>query len=280
MALKFSVVTPTLNNLDKLKRCVGSVRGQLNVDLEHIIHDACSTDGTVEWAKNQNKLSFTSQLDNGMYDAINNAWDESTGDILSWLNSDEQYLPGTLEIVQKVFKDNPEVDFIYGNAIIISNDGEPLAARREIRLSSFYIANSFLNSFSCTMFFRRELFDSGELRLNDEFKYASDMDMVLRLLKMKKKYIHIKQYLSLFTFDGENLSCSPKMLSETEKVQQKYGGFQFSLFRKLVTLGRYIERWRIKSYHVDDLTFHFAKDEVPTYKIIQKTDVPASYRTR
>ena len=95
MPLKFSIVTPTLNNLEKLRRCVGSVRGQLNVDLEHIIHDACSTDGTVEWAKKQHKLSFTSQVDNGMYDAINNAWDESTGDIFVFYN---QPIESTVDI--------------------------------------------------------------------------------------------------------------------------------------------------------------------------------------
>ncbi len=232
MSLIFSIATPTLNSLDKLKRCVGSVRGQKNVEYEHIIHDAQSVDGTAEWGMEQKDLLFKSQSDNGMYDAINKAWDESTGDILCWLNSDEQYLPGTLKLVQNIFENNSDVDFVYGNAIVITNEGLPLSARREIRLSTTYISNSFLNAYSCTMFFRKKLFDGGLLRLDDRFKYASDMDMVLRLLDQGTNYIHINQYLSLFTFDGNNLSCSPKMLLETTEIQKNMEPLVLSFFEK------------------------------------------------
>ncbi len=280
MSLIFSIATPTLNNLDKLKRCVGSVRGQKNIEYEHIIHDAQSVDGTAEWGMDQKDLLFKSQPDNGMYDAINNAWDESTGDILCWLNSDEQYLPGTLEAVSKIFEGSPDIDFVYGNAIVVSNEGEALAARREIRLSSFYIKNSFLNGYSCTMFFRRELFESGLLRLDDHFKYASDMDMILRLLKNNKKYYHMNQYLSLFTFDGNNLSCSPKMLLETTEIQEKYGAFSLEFFRKIVVMGRYFERLIAGSYRKESLKYHFALDEKPNYKLVEQGAVTASYHTR
>lgn len=280
MSLIFSIATPTLNSLDKLKRCVGSVRGQKNVEYEHIIHDAQSVDGTAEWGMEQKDLLFKSQSDNGMYDAINKAWDESTGDILCWLNSDEQYLPGTLKLVQNIFENNSDVDFVYGNAIVITNEGLPLSARREIRLSTTYISNSFLNAYSCTMFFRKKLFDGGLLRLDDRFKYASDMDMVLRLLDQGTNYIHINQYLSLFTFDGNNLSCSPKMLLETTEIQKKYGAFSIELFRKIVVMGRYFERLITGSYLKEPLKYDFALDEKPNYKLVEQDSVTASYHTR
>lgn len=91
---RFSVVTPTRNSLTKLKCCVGSVRGQTGVEVEHLVHDACSTDGTVGWLSGQNDLDSVSENDSGMYDAINRGWSRASGDIVSWLNSDEQYLPG------------------------------------------------------------------------------------------------------------------------------------------------------------------------------------------
>jgi glycosyltransferase involved in cell wall biosynthesis len=278
--MKFSVITPTRNALDKLKRCVGSVRGQTGVEVEHVVQDACSTDGTPEWLAAQSDLLVRSEADGGMYDAINRGWSRSTGDILSWLNSDEQYLPGTLEKVAQVFVSNPDVDFIYGDALVIDATGNLMAARREIRLSRTYIANSFLNAFSCTTFFRRRLFDNDLLPLDIQYRYAADMDLVLRLLEFGIHHRKIDEYLSVFTMDGTNLSCHPKMLAETDDIQQRHGAFRLPLLRKVVTTGRYIERLLAGSYRKADVSYAFALDERPTYRVISGSRIPGSYRTR
>lgn len=278
--MKFSVITPTRNALDKLKRCVGSVRGQSGVEVEHIVQDACSTDGTPEWLAAQTDLLARSEADGGMYDAINRGWDRASGEVFSWLNSDEQYLPGTLAKVAELFARNPDVDFIYGDALVIDATGRLLAARREIRLSRTYIANSFLNAFSCTTFFRRRLFDEGVLRLDTRYRYAADMDLMLRLLESGHHYYKADDYLSVFTMDGTNLSCHPKMLAETDDIQQRYGAFRAPLLRKLVTTGRYVERLLAGSYHKVDVSYAFAQDERPTYQTISGKGVPGSYRTR
>lgn len=278
--MKFSVTTPTRNALDKLKRCVGSVRGQAGVDIEHIVQDACSTDGTPAWLAGQPDLLARSEQDAGMYDAINRGWGHATGDILSWLNSDEQYLPGTLEKVAGVFERNPDIDLIYGDALVVDATGNLLAARREIRLSRTYIANSFLNAFSCTTFFRRRLFDAGVLPLDIRYRYAADMDLMLRLLERRTRYQKLDAYLSVFTMDGTNLSCHPKMLAETDDIQQRYGAFRSPLLRKVVTTGRYVERLFTGSYRKVDVSYAFAQDERPTYRTISGNSIPGSYRTR
>lgn len=138
--MKFSIVTPSLNDLPRLRLCVGSVRGQTG-EREHIVQDACSVDGTAQWLAAQPDINSVSEHDTGMYDAINRGWRRSQGDILSWLNSDEQYLPGTLATVASFFEAYPKVDFVYGHALVVDGDGALLAARREIRLSRTYIAN-------------------------------------------------------------------------------------------------------------------------------------------
>ena len=99
----FSIATPTRNDLDKLKRCIGSVRGQTSVRVEHLIQDAQSTDGTADWLAAEEGLDYRSEADHGMYDAINRAWGRARGQILAWLNSDEQYLPGALARVADFF---------------------------------------------------------------------------------------------------------------------------------------------------------------------------------
>lgn len=278
--MKFSVITPTLNALEKLKRCVGSVRGQIGVELEHIVQDACSSDGTPEWLAAQSDLKSVSEADCGMYDAINRGWRRADGDVLSWLNSDEQYLPGTLERVAQFFERNPEVDFIYGDALIIDGKGALLAARREIRLSKRYIANAFLNAHSCTMFFRRRLWDRGLLPLDSSFRYAADMDLVLRLLDAGVPYRKLSEYLSAFTMDGSNLSCHPRMIDETALIQRKFGAFGSPLLRRAVTMGRYFERLITGSYRKTDVTYQFAEDDEPNYRTVSGRAVSGSYRTR
>ena len=264
--MKFSIVTPTRNCLDKVKRCVGSVRGQSYASYEHIIQDACSTDGTSQWLMAQSDLIIRSELDDGMYDAINRGWSRACGDVLSWLNADEQYLPGTIRRVSQILKENPELDFVYGNAIVVDSMGRAIAARREIPLRSIYIRNSFLNGYSCTMFFRRRLFDKGLLKLDARYKYAADMDLLLTLLTLKVRHYHIKRYLALFGVDGNNLSAHEEMQSETEEIRMKYNGSKSALVRRLVILGRYAERMLAGSYSSKRLSYHFAIDEIPTYQ--------------
>lgn len=278
--MKFSVVTPTRNALDKLRRCVGSVRGQHGQTCEHIVQDACSSDGTPAWLAAQPDLAWKSEKDAGMYDAINRGWSRASGDVLSWLNSDEQYLPGTLAEVAGYLDAHPEVDFVYGDALVIGGEGEVLAARREIRLSRRYIANSFLNAFSCTTFFRRRLWDEGILRLDDKYRYAADMDLILRLLDAGKVPGKIGRYLSAFTMDGSNLSCHPQMLSETAEIQARFGAFRSPWMRRAVTMGRYAERLMTGSYSKVDVEYTFANDEVPTYRAVKAVSVGGSYKTR
>ncbi len=278
--MKFSVITPTRNALDKLKRCVGSVRGQTGIEVEHIVQDACSTDGTSEWLADQSDLNAVSEVDGGMYDAINRGWRRADGDVLSWLNSDEQYLPGTLEKVARYFERHQEVDFIYGDALIIDAVGQLLAARREIRLSKTYIANTFLNAYSCTIFFRRRLWDSGVLPLDTSFRYAADMDLILRLLSLGSTYSKLPEYLSAFTMDGTNLSCHPRMIEETEQIQQKFGAFSWPMLRRIVRVGRYMERLLSGSYRRVNVQYQFAQDEKPNYRTISAKQVSGSYQTR
>ena len=137
--MRFSVATPTRNSLPKLKACVGSIRGQLGVEWEHLVQDAASTDGTPQWLSSQANLSWASEPDDGMYDAIERAWSRATGDVFSWLNSDEQYLPGTMTLVESAFNANPDADFVYGHAIIVDpfdlQAGAPLGYTAEAQRS-------------------------------------------------------------------------------------------------------------------------------------------------
>lgn len=213
----FSIATPTRDAMPALRRCVGSVRRQTAADCEHLIRDAVSRDGTVEWLRDQTDLQWTSRPDAGMYDAINAAWSDAGGDILSWLNADEQYLPGTLETVKAAFQSDPDVDIVWGNVVVIDPAGKLVAWRREIPLRLPYVRYVTLYAFSCAMFFRRRLWDDGLLRFDSSFQVIADADLVARLLEHGVRTRHLATTLSLFELSQSNLSIRERARKEDER---------------------------------------------------------------
>jgi glycosyltransferase involved in cell wall biosynthesis len=275
---QFSIATPTRNALSLLKRCVGSVRGQKGISYEHLIQDAVSTDGTREWLREQAGAGFVSERDGGMYDAINRAWARSRGRILSWLNSDEQYLPGTLDYVAKAFEDDPSADVIWGNVIIVDAQGKPIALRREIPFRSTYVKNNFLYVLSCAAFFRRSLFDQGQLLFEAQYRFSGDMDMMLRLARSGAVIRHVPKYLSLFGNDGGNLSNdSTGVYRELELVRKAHGAVKSHRLRSFILLGRRLERLAIGAYRKEPITYLYATDERPKYIEVTATDVGGRY---
>jgi glycosyltransferase involved in cell wall biosynthesis len=97
--IDISIVTPSYNMLDYLKRCHASIADQEKVSFEHLVIDGASKDGTPEWLRENPDIVSLSEPDNGMYDAINKGFRLAKGRILAYLNCDEQYLPGTLKYV-------------------------------------------------------------------------------------------------------------------------------------------------------------------------------------
>ncbi|MDD5332955.1 MAG: glycosyltransferase family 2 protein [Rhodoferax sp.] len=276
-SVRFSIATPTRNSLDKLKRCVGSVRGQSGVTLEHLVQDAQSSDGTPAWLSEQSELQAVSEKDTGMYDAINRAWARSRGEFLSWLNSDEQYLPGTLARVQTFFDMHPEVDVVFGNYIVADLLGRPVALRREIPFRRAYVVNGFLNMQSATIFYRRHLWDSGLLRLDSQYRYAADKDLILRVAAAGTVIKHIPEYLSVFGIDGSNLSTHPEMAKEVEKIRRQFGAFRSKSLRQLIMLGRRIERLFSGGYRSETICYRYAVDETPRYVEVVATRLGGRY---
>ena len=275
--IRFSIATPTRNSLDKLKRCIGSVRGQHGITLEHLVQDAQSTDGTPAWLAEQTDLLAVSEKDAGMYDGINRAWARSKGEFLSWLNSDEQYLPGTLALVQTFFHEHPAVDVVFGNYIVADLKGRPVALRREIPFRRVYVTNSFLNMQSATIFYRRRLWDCGLLRLDSQYRYAADKDLILRIAASGAVIQHIPEYLSVFGIDGTNLSSHPQMEQEAETIRLTFGAFRSKVLRQLLMCGRRVERLLSGGYRCETISYQYAVDETPQYIDVMASNLGGRY---
>lgn len=215
----FSVITPSLNMLGYLRICSNSISDQ-DVDFEHIVVDCLSNDGTQDWLKTRADVLSICEKDQGMYDAINKGIAMSKGEIISYLNCDEQYLPGVLKKVYDYFMLNPNVDILFGNTLFIDPNGSLLAFRKGFVPRWHYIWVSHLYLQSCSMFIRRDVFNSG-LFFNTNWKTIGDSEFVVRALRKGFNARHINQYFSTFTLTEYNLGASQLAKSEIKSFREQ-----------------------------------------------------------
>jgi len=114
---KISIVTPSYNQAQFLERTILSVLNQNYPNLEYIIIDGGSTDGSVEIIKKYEKYLayWVSEKDKGQADAINKGFQKSSGEILAYINSDDTYNPGAFLKIAKAFAKSPRADLMFGN---------------------------------------------------------------------------------------------------------------------------------------------------------------------
>jgi glycosyltransferase involved in cell wall biosynthesis len=202
-----SVITPSFQQLKWLKLCAASVADQEGVQHEHIVQDAGSGAELENWARTLPGLSLYVEKDNGMYDAINRGLAKARGDICAYLNCDEQYLPGALGQVANFFDLHPEIDVLFGDAILISKDGEALSYRRTVVPILSYVQHVQLNAPTCATFFRRSIIDRG-LLFDPQWKVIGDQVWIEDLIRAGVRMATLRKPLAVFTFTGENLSST------------------------------------------------------------------------
>lgn len=211
--MTFSIVTPSFNSLEWLKLCIASVQDQ-SVPHEHLIQDPGSSDGTIQWLQKIPDAGLSVEADSGMYDAINKGLARATGQLLAYLNCDEQYLPGTLARVAQFFREHPSVEVLFADAVIVNAEGKFMAYRKAILpLQAHTWLGSSLSILTCATFFRRSIVEKG-LLFDPTFRSVGDAEWVLRLLKANVRMALFREYTSVFTETGTNLSLNPKAAAE------------------------------------------------------------------
>ena len=196
---KISIVTPSLNQGEFLERTILSVLNQNYPNLEYLIIDGGSTDGSVEIIRKYEKYLayWTSELDQGQSEAINKGFRKSTGTIMAWLNSDDAYYPQALLAVAEYFQRHPKADVIYGNAALIDGYDRLLREVRSVPFDLKAFLFSGVNLYSASLFWRERLWCNGE-RLNTELHFAMDLDLVLRFAEAGSEISHFRKCLAAF----------------------------------------------------------------------------------
>jgi len=211
--IKISVVTPSYKQLPWLKLCAASVADQHGVEVEHIIQDAQTGPELESWVHEHTTAKLFVECDSGMYDALNRGFARTTGDIVCWLNSDEQYLEGALAKVAKYFETHPDIDVLFGDALLISNSGAVVSYRRTILPDLRHVQAVHLNTLSCATFFRRSVIEQG-FKMNTRWRAIADAVFVADLLRADIPMGVLNEPLAVFTITDSNLGQTSLAYSE------------------------------------------------------------------
>lgn len=245
--MEISVVTPSLNMLTYLKCCAASIADQEGVGKEHIVVDGGSTDGTVDWLAARPDILGLSENDHGMYDAVNKGLRLAKGEILAYLNCDEQYLPGTLVFVKDYFATHLDIDLLFGDFLVTRPDGCLVAYRKSFAPRPAYIYSSYLYTFTCATFFRRRIIDDGFF-FDPELRIAGDAEWLLRALHAGYAAQHQNRYFSVFMDTGKNVSRGRKALATAQREYCRDMPAWLKIGRFLVNGARLLEKARRGNY--------------------------------
>jgi glycosyltransferase involved in cell wall biosynthesis len=251
--MKISIITTTLNSASVINCCLDSVQHQKHDDIEHIIIDGASTDGTLSLleSKLEQFKVLISEPDKGIYDAMNKGIKVATGDIIGFLNSDDFYASNNvLSGVASIFKDNPFLDACYADLIYI--DSYDTSKNIRYWQSSKFVSGLFAKGWCPphpTFFVRRSVYQRfGNFDLN--YRIASDVELMMRFLevcKLKSGYIPeilVKMRLggatnnNLKNIFNHNLNITSALSDHGLKLNKYY----FYFYKILMRLKQFIQR--------------------------------------
>jgi glycosyltransferase involved in cell wall biosynthesis len=222
---KISIVTPSFNQGQFLEQTIQSVINQKYPNLEFIIMDGGSTDNSVDIIKKYEKYLtyWVSKPDNGQTNAIATGFQRSTGDILAYINSDDFYLPGSLNRIALAFASNPSTQWITGKwGIFVDAKGQLMRKRKYPAIT----INNMLYLENCisqpTTFWRKDLLSSVGY-LDETLTFCFDYDLFLRFLEYAKPLV-IDYDIAAFRYHSQSKTTTIRdtCIKESQLIQEKY----------------------------------------------------------
>lgn len=227
---RFCVVTPSYNTGRFIGPCIDSVLMQKGPEIDYIVMDGGSTDGTVDVLRSYgDRLKWVSAKDKGQSDAINRGFavtgKNEPDEILAWLNSDDTYAPGAFAHVAEIFARNPQIDVVYGGATYIDSRDkhiahcvhiEPYNKQRLLYYSDFIVQP--------TTFFRRRAFDAVG-RIRESTHWIMDYELWIRFAQHGFQFAYTPRVLAHFRWLSDNKTATGglKRLQEVDRILASLG---------------------------------------------------------
>jgi len=227
---KISVITPSFNQADFIEQTIRSVLEQDYPDLEYVVVDGGSSDGTLDiLSRYAGRLTWISEPDRGQAHAINKGLRMVSGEVLAFLNSDDLYLPGALQSVGNYFSQHPDAGWLSGRCRNINENGQEIRqvirAYKNIWLrAASYHALLILNYVAQpATFWRRAAMQSCGW-LNEDLHYTMDYELWLRLGRRHQLHV-LNQDLAAFRVHDASKSgtTAHKQFDEELAVARRYG---------------------------------------------------------
>lgn len=233
-----SVITVVYNNVQHIERTILSVINQSYTNIEYIIIDGGSTDGTLAVIeKYQTKIAkFISEKDNGIYDAMNKGINIATGDYLLFMNSgDEIYNP---ETVKQVFNNISFADIYYGETEMINEQLESQGKRRHttpknLKLTSFKYGMSVSHQ---AIYIKRAIVKPYNLN----YQLSADIDWILDAIRKAKLIVNVNSYVAKYLIGGLSKQKHLQSLKERFKIFNSYYGIVPNIFNHFIIASKLI----------------------------------------
>lgn len=241
--MRFSIITPSFNSARFIEATIASIESQDYPDVEHIVMDGGSTDGTADILRRHSRIQWVSEKDEGQSDALNKGFARCTGEILAWQNADDLYAPGAFRAVADFFRDNPFIDLVYGYYQNIAEDGSWICDVRPREWNLWQFAHGRFVPMQPTVFWRRRVHKTVG-PLDRDLHYCMDVDFFARAAKIFR-FARIPKLLGQFRFHDasktQNWFNKRKVRDEYRAVlarQFNYGPIDHILFTWFEARGR------------------------------------------
>lgn len=232
MLPKLSVITIVYNNVKDIERTMLSILNQTYSNIEYIVIDGASNDGTLEIVKKYEKriTKLISEKDKGIYDAMNKGLALATGDYVLFMNSgDEIY---ELETVEKIFATAPNADIYYGETEMYDENWSSLGRRRH-QAPEHFTWESFKYGMSIShqaIYIKRSLTEPYNL----QYKYSADIDWIIKIAKKASSIVNTHLYVAKYLVGGMSKKKHRESLKERFQIFSHYYGLASNIINHIV----------------------------------------------
>lgn len=242
------LVTPSYNQARFIGTTISSVLAQGYPRLKYIVQDAASTDGTAEILRSYHgsPVDIRVQPDRGQSHALNLGFSGTNAEVMGYLNSDDVLPPGSLQIVGRIFRDEPETDVIYGNRLIIDEEGAQVGRwilpGHDSELLRFvdYVPQE-------TLFWRRHLWERVGAQFNEQLQFAMDWELLLRFMAVGARFRHVPNLIGVFRVHASQKSQSHFAvhgIQEMTQLRRQFASPGQGKAGRLLLHARYLYRHR------------------------------------